>query len=130
MAQCYLGLEDYASARECAEKHLTVAHELHDKHGQAVASSVRLPFRSMQPPVPASLLQFWDSIRVPCVHVIRQVLGAVLLALGQAREALPKFQMHYAVSEELQDLAQLCEACAGLGMVFQVHALAPLPWPF
>jgi hypothetical protein len=64
------------------------------------------------------------------VHVTRQVLGAVLLALGQPREALPKFQMQYAVAEELQDMAQLCEACAGLGSVFQVHTVAPPPWPF
>lgn len=49
-----------------------------------------------------------------------QVLGGALLALGQPDEALKKYQFHYEVAGEMQDKREMCEACYGLGLAFQV----------
>ena len=54
------------------------------------------------------------------------MLGAALTALGQPNEALHKYQFHYAVAEEMQDKGQMCEACSGLGLVFQVNHMFSL----
>ena len=61
---------------------------------------------------------YWDFLGVCIDH--GQVLGGALLALGQPDEALKKYQFHYEVAGEIQDKREMCEACYGLGLAFQV----------
>ena len=42
------------------------------------------------------------------------------MALGQPNEALKKYQFHYEVAGEMQDKREICQACYGLGLAFQV----------
>ena len=61
---------------------------------------------------------YWDFLGVCIGH--GQVLGGALMALGQPKEALKKYQFHNEVAGEMQDKREMCEACYGLGLAFQV----------